>query len=157
MLTLRRPADVEARLEDLARRTGRSTSFYAREALLEHLEDLEDLCRTEQAAASTSLRWADRLDERGHGDVRSLSYVVVWSTRSEMQLAELDEPVARAVVRFMSERPSTSTTIPDTSAGNRAAPALALPRGDCRMLCLIQDQEIVVLVVEVCHRREVCR
>jgi len=49
MLTLRLPADIERRLEDLARKTGRSKSFYAREAILEHLEDLEDAYLAEEA------------------------------------------------------------------------------------------------------------
>lgn len=43
MLALRLPPDIEARLEALAKRTGRSKSFYAREAILEHLADLEDV------------------------------------------------------------------------------------------------------------------
>ena len=42
MLALRLPDDIEKRLEALARKTGRSKSFYAREAILRHLEDLED-------------------------------------------------------------------------------------------------------------------
>jgi RHH-type rel operon transcriptional repressor/antitoxin RelB len=42
MLALRLPPDVEKRLANLAKKTGRSKSFYAREAILEHLEDLED-------------------------------------------------------------------------------------------------------------------
>jgi RHH-type rel operon transcriptional repressor/antitoxin RelB len=37
MIALRLPPDIEERLEALARRTGRSKSFYAREAILEHL------------------------------------------------------------------------------------------------------------------------
>jgi len=41
MLALRLPEEIERRLEALAKRTGRSKSFYAREALLEHLDDLE--------------------------------------------------------------------------------------------------------------------
>jgi len=41
MLALRLPEDIEQRLEALAKRTGRSKSFYAREAILEHLDDLE--------------------------------------------------------------------------------------------------------------------
>ena len=41
MLALRLPKDIERRLEALANRTGRSKSFYAREAILEHLDDLE--------------------------------------------------------------------------------------------------------------------
>jgi RHH-type transcriptional regulator, rel operon repressor / antitoxin RelB len=42
MLALRLPAEIEKRLDALARKTGRSKSFYAREAILRHLEDLED-------------------------------------------------------------------------------------------------------------------
>jgi len=42
MLALRLPEDIEKRLEALARKTGRTKSFYAREAILRHLEDLED-------------------------------------------------------------------------------------------------------------------
>lgn len=42
MLAIRLPAEIEKRLSDLAKRTGRSKSYYAREAILEHLDDLED-------------------------------------------------------------------------------------------------------------------
>jgi RHH-type rel operon transcriptional repressor/antitoxin RelB len=42
MLALRLPAQIEKRLDVLAKKTGRSKSFYAREAILRHLEDLED-------------------------------------------------------------------------------------------------------------------
>lgn len=48
MLALTLPPEIETRLDELARRTGRSTSFYAREAILEHLDDLEDLYLAEQ-------------------------------------------------------------------------------------------------------------
>jgi RHH-type rel operon transcriptional repressor/antitoxin RelB len=49
MLALRLPEDIEARLEALAKRTGRTKSFYAREAILEHLQDLEDRYLAEDA------------------------------------------------------------------------------------------------------------
>jgi RHH-type rel operon transcriptional repressor/antitoxin RelB len=43
MLALRLPPEVEERLDVLAKATGRSKSFYAREAIVEHLDDLEDV------------------------------------------------------------------------------------------------------------------
>ena len=49
VLALRLPPEIEARLDELARRTGRTKSFYAREAILEHLEDLEDTYLAQQA------------------------------------------------------------------------------------------------------------
>ena len=49
MLAVRLPPSVEKRLDKLARRTGRTKTFYVREAILRHLEDLEDLYAAEQA------------------------------------------------------------------------------------------------------------
>jgi RHH-type rel operon transcriptional repressor/antitoxin RelB len=48
MLAIRLPVDIENRLADLAAKTGRTKTFYAREAILEHIEDLEDLYLAEQ-------------------------------------------------------------------------------------------------------------
>ena len=42
MLAIRIPKEIEERLEQLAQKTGRTKTFYAREAILEHIEDLED-------------------------------------------------------------------------------------------------------------------
>ena len=42
MLAIRLDRDVESRLEALAQKTGRTKTYYAREAILEHLEDMED-------------------------------------------------------------------------------------------------------------------
>ena len=49
MLAIRLPQSIERRLEKLARRTGRTKTYYAREAILEHLEDMEDLYLAEGA------------------------------------------------------------------------------------------------------------
>jgi RHH-type rel operon transcriptional repressor/antitoxin RelB len=43
MLAIRLPETIEKRLDLLAKRTGRTKTFYAREAILAHLEELEDI------------------------------------------------------------------------------------------------------------------
>lgn len=43
MLALRLPKELEDRLEAMAKKTGRTKSFYARQAIIEKLEDLEDI------------------------------------------------------------------------------------------------------------------
>jgi RHH-type rel operon transcriptional repressor/antitoxin RelB len=43
MLAIRLPQEIESRLEALAASTGRTKSFYVREAIIEYLDDLEDL------------------------------------------------------------------------------------------------------------------
>jgi len=42
MLALRLPPEIERRLDALAKKTGRSKSYYAREAILRQIEDIED-------------------------------------------------------------------------------------------------------------------
>jgi RHH-type rel operon transcriptional repressor/antitoxin RelB len=50
MLAIRLPEDIEERLEALAKRTGRTKTFYSREAIVQHLEDLEDLYLADKIA-----------------------------------------------------------------------------------------------------------
>jgi len=42
MLALRLPPEIERRLDALAKKTGRSKSYYAREAIVRQIEDIED-------------------------------------------------------------------------------------------------------------------
>lgn len=48
MLAVNLPADLEQRLDDLARKTGRSKNDYVRDAIIEHLDDIEDLQLAEE-------------------------------------------------------------------------------------------------------------
>jgi RHH-type transcriptional regulator, rel operon repressor / antitoxin RelB len=48
MLALRLPPEIEKRLTDLAAKSGRTKSYYAREAILAHLDDLELLVEAER-------------------------------------------------------------------------------------------------------------
>jgi RHH-type rel operon transcriptional repressor/antitoxin RelB len=51
MLAIRLPEAIEKRLDELAKQTGRTKSFYVREAILEHLDDLEDIYLAEKELA----------------------------------------------------------------------------------------------------------
>ena len=48
MLAVRLDAEIERRLEALAARTGRTKTYYARAAILAHLDDLEDFYLAEE-------------------------------------------------------------------------------------------------------------
>lgn len=62
MLAVRLNKDIEARLERLAKKTGRTKTFYAREAIEAHLDDLEDFFLAE-----------DRLRDFRHEDAVPLA------------------------------------------------------------------------------------
>ena len=65
MLSIRLPAEIERRLEELARRTGRTKTYYARAAILEQLDDLEEvhLAELRNAALIAGKSQATSLDD----------------------------------------------------------------------------------------------
>jgi RHH-type rel operon transcriptional repressor/antitoxin RelB len=46
--SIRLPFEIENRLESLSTQTGRSKSFYVKEAILAHLSDIEDIYLAEK-------------------------------------------------------------------------------------------------------------
>jgi RHH-type rel operon transcriptional repressor/antitoxin RelB len=66
MLAIRLSSDIEDRLSALAKATGRTKTFYAREALKEYLGDLEDYYLAEK-----------RLDDLAYGRSRTYSLAEV--------------------------------------------------------------------------------
>ena len=50
-LSIRLDPQLDARLERLARKTGRTKSFYIKQAVEDHLEDLEDLYLAQRIVA----------------------------------------------------------------------------------------------------------
>mgnify|MGYP006304850137 CR=1 FL=1 len=48
MISVRIPKDIEERLNRLARRTGRTKTYYVREALIEHIDELEEIYLAKQ-------------------------------------------------------------------------------------------------------------
>lgn len=67
MLAVRLPQEIEARLASLAEKTGRTKTFYVREAVLEYLGEMEDYylasARSEKGLPGIPLEEAEhRLD-----------------------------------------------------------------------------------------------
>ncbi len=50
MLAIRLKPEIEERLSTLAKKTGRTKTFYVRQAIIEYLEDLEDYYLAADAA-----------------------------------------------------------------------------------------------------------
>jgi len=73
MLALRLPEEIEGRLNALAKKTGRTKSFYAREAIVEYLNDLEDIYLAEkrledlQAGRSQTYTLEEVMERHGVG------------------------------------------------------------------------------------------
>lgn len=71
MLAIRLPKNLEDRLGALAKRTGRTKTYYAHQAIIEQLDDLEDLYLAEarlddiEAGRVKTVSLEDFLTERG--------------------------------------------------------------------------------------------
>ncbi len=58
MLAIRLPEDIENRLKALADKTGRTKTYYAKEAILEHLADMEDKYLALSRLENPGKRWS---------------------------------------------------------------------------------------------------
>lgn len=69
MLSIRLPSEIESRLANLAEFTGRTKTYYVREAIVEHLDQLEELYIAEQrlldikSGKNTTVTLEELLDE----------------------------------------------------------------------------------------------
>lgn len=57
MISIRLPPEITKRLNQLAKRTGRTKTFYAKEAILEHLDELEDIYLSLDRLERPQRRW----------------------------------------------------------------------------------------------------
>ncbi len=78
-VTVRLTADEETRLEALAQRTGRTKSFYVRQAIQAHLEDLEDAYAADEAM---------RMFEESGGRSRPLTELLAELGLGDAEMAE---------------------------------------------------------------------
>ncbi len=58
MLAVRLPEEVEKRLDVLAKKTGRTKTYYVREAVIDHLEELEDIYLSLERLEKPAKRWS---------------------------------------------------------------------------------------------------
>jgi len=58
MIAVRLPDDIEKRLDILAKKTGRTKTFYVREAVIDHLEELEDIYLSLDRLEKPTKRWS---------------------------------------------------------------------------------------------------
>jgi RHH-type rel operon transcriptional repressor/antitoxin RelB len=58
MLAIRLPDEIEKRLDALAKKTGRTKTYYVREAVVHHLEELEDIYLSLDRLEKPAKRWS---------------------------------------------------------------------------------------------------
>lgn len=75
MLAIRLPQELDQRLDALAKATGRTKTFYARQAIVEHIDEIERRARAELARETgedpfgTFSEWDGAADRRAYGEL----------------------------------------------------------------------------------------
>ena len=89
-----------------------------------------------------------------------MPWIIKYTESAQRQLKKLDKSAALRVLDYMDER--IGILVDPRSAGkNLVGPRMGsywrYRVGDLRVICDIQDQTVVILVIEIGHRREVYR
>ena len=89
-----------------------------------------------------------------------MAWQIEFHPATEKELKGLDPLSRRRILRFLSERVSEADdprSIGEPLRGPELGRFWKYRVGPYRVICDIQDERVVVLVVRIGHRREVCR
>ena len=65
MIAVRLPSEIEERIAQLAARTGRTKTYYIKEAIMEHLDEMEDRYLALDRLENPAKRWTLEEMEQG--------------------------------------------------------------------------------------------
>ena len=112
MLAIRLPEKIEKSLPRPAKRTGRTKTCYAREAILRHLEELEDIYLAERrleavrSGCSRTILLKKVMRRYGLGT----KWTMEIEPAAPRELDKLDKPVVHRILKFLYQRIGNSIT-----------------------------------------------
>jgi mRNA interferase RelE/StbE len=89
-----------------------------------------------------------------------MAWKVELSADVDRQLAKLDPQHSKRILKFLHERVASldnPRSIDQALQGSRLGEFWKYRVGDYRLICKIEDQQLLVLVLRLGHRREVYR
>jgi mRNA interferase RelE/StbE len=89
-----------------------------------------------------------------------MAWKVELSTDVDRELAKLDPPQRNRILKFLNERVArldNPRSIGQALHGSRLGEFWKYRVGDYRLICKIEDDRLIVLVLRVGHRREIYR
>jgi len=89
-----------------------------------------------------------------------LAWIIKYTDSARKQLKKLDRQSAQRILDFMDDRIASSDNPRDIGKGLTGSVLGAYWRyrvGDYRIICEIQDQQLLVIVVQLGNRKEIYR
>jgi len=87
-----------------------------------------------------------------------LTWQIEWDEKARRELRKLDKPVQKAILKYLRERIAEGGEDPRSFGKALGFDKFGLWRyrvGDYRIVCRIEDDKLIVVVVKVGHRRQV--
>ena len=89
-----------------------------------------------------------------------MAYTVELSESAERELGKLDSPQAKRILKFLHQRVAKlddPRSVGEALHGSRLGEFWKYRVGDYRLICKIEDDGLIVLVLRVGHRKEIYR
>jgi mRNA interferase RelE/StbE len=89
-----------------------------------------------------------------------MAWKVELSAEADRQLSKLDAPQAKRILKFLYERVARlddPRSVGQALHGSRLGEFWKYRVGDYRLICKLEDNRLVVLVLRLGHRREIYR
>ena len=87
-----------------------------------------------------------------------MAWKVELSEEADRQLDKLDPQIARRILKFLHERVArldNPRSIGEALHGSKLGEFWKYPVGDYRLICSIEHEQILILVLRVGHRRDI--
>jgi len=87
-----------------------------------------------------------------------LAWTIEIDGRAKAELAKLDRPIAERILKFLRERVAPladARSFGQALRGSELGEFWKCRVGDYRLICSIEDDRLVVLVLRMGHRREI--
>ena len=89
-----------------------------------------------------------------------MAYNVELSESAERELGKLDSPQAKRILKFLHQRVAKlddPRSVGEALHGSRLGEFWKYRVGDYRLICKIEDDRLIVLVLRIGHRKEIYR
>ena len=148
--------EIEKRLDDLAKKTGQTKSFYIREAIKEKLNDLEDICLSDEVMLRirVSKEKIYKFDEvaKAFGDMineTNLAWTFEFTETATKQLKEFDKQIQEIILQYLRDN---IAMLDDPREKGRILTGKFVSYwcyrvGDYRVICDINIKQFLILVI----------
>lgn len=84
-----------------------------------------------------------------------MAWKINFSDRAEKQLRKLDKTIARRILKYLKENVESDPKAVGKYLKGNLADLWRYRVGDYRLICTFKHGELIVLVLEIGHRREI--